>query len=178
MPSRGCPIKIPAVVVLLAVCTGCASKPPSSIGLAAVDEVSLAQVRDDGDAYLGSMVRWGGVITEVDNKPDTTLVFLVEHELRKNERPVTDSASAGRFVARFDGFIDPLVYKAGRPLTVVGRIDGGLQRAIGQYQYRFPIVAVRDSHLWPESVKVQPYYYYPPPWWYQEYYYPNPYPYW
>jgi outer membrane lipoprotein len=62
---------------------------------------------------------------------------------------------------------------------VVGRIDGGLQRAIGQYQYRFPIVAVRDSHLWPESVKVQPYYYYyPPPWWYQEYYYPNPYPYW
>lgn len=176
MKNRSWLVKIPVILALLAVCIGCAGKPASSISLAAVDAVSLAQVHGDGDAYQGTTVRWGGVITEVDNKAESTWIFLVEYELRNNERPVTDGASDGRFVARFNGFVDPLVYKVGWPLTVLGRIDGSLQRAIGEYQYRFPIVAVRDSHLWAETVKVQPFYY-PPPWWYRDYYYPYPYPY-
>ena len=169
---------IVALIALIALCSACASKPATSIGLAVVDDVSLAQVRAAGDAYQGSTVRWGGVITEVDNKPDTTRIFLVGRELRNNEKPFTDGASEGRFVARFDGFVDPLVYKVGRPLTVVGRIDGSLRRAIGEYEYSFPIVAVRDSHLWAEAVRIQPYYP-PPPWWYRDYYYyPYPYPDW
>jgi outer membrane lipoprotein len=170
-------MKTLVIVSLIAACSACASKPASLISLAVVDDVSLAQVRADSSAYQGSTVRWGGVITEVENKADTTWVFLVGRELRNNEKPITDSLSDGRFVARFNGFIDPLVYKLGRPLTVVGRIDGSLQRAIGEFEYRFPIVAVRDSHLWAEAVKIRPYYY-PPPWWYRNYYYhPYPYPY-
>jgi len=112
-------VKCIVFLLLLALSAGCASKPASSISLAVVDDVSLTQARDDADAYLGSTVRWGGVVTEVENKADETWVFLVSRALKDNEEPITDGQSEGRFIASFSGFIDPLVYKAGRPLTVV-----------------------------------------------------------
>ena len=155
---------------------GCASKPPSSISLAVVDDVALPQVQLDAERYTGSTVRWGGIVTEVENKTDRTWVLLVARALKDNEKPVVDGASDGRFIASFSGFIDPLVYKPGRPLTVVGSIEGSTVRAIGEYDYSFPIVTVRDSHLWAEPSKT-PVYYAPPPFLYYDRYYYHPYPY-
>ena len=113
-------VKYPGLVMLLLIGVGCASKPASSISQAVVDDVSLAQVRGAGDAYLGSTVRWGGMVTEVENKADKTWVFLVGRALKDNEKPISDSPSEGRFIASFSGFIDPLVYKAGRPAADCG----------------------------------------------------------
>ena len=169
-------LKCPGLLMCLVICVGCASKPASSISQAVVEDVSLKQVRSAGDAYLGTNVRWGGVVTEVENKADKTWVFLVGRALRDDEQPVSDSPSEGRFIASFDGFIDPLVYKAGRPLTVVGSIDGSTARPIGEYDYQFPIVTVRDSHLWAEPIKTRVHYA-PPPYWYYDMRYYHPYPY-
>lgn len=167
-------MKALGIIALLAVFSGCASKPPSSVGLAVVDDVTLATVRAAGDAYLGSTVRWGGIITATENKADHTLVFVVARTLENNEQPLSNSASDGRFVARFNGFVDPLVYKADRRLTVVGQIDGSLVRPIGEFDYRFPLVAVSDSRLFAEPAKIRNYYY-PDPWLYHPYYY-HPFP--
>jgi len=104
------------------------------------------------------------------------LGILVSRALKDDAKPITDGQSEGRFIASFNGFIDPLVYKAGRPLTVVGVIDGSTLRAIGEYDYSFPIVAVRDSHLWPEPSKTRVYYA-PPPYWYYDMHYYRRYPY-
>jgi len=169
-------VKCTVFLLLLTICVGCASKPASSISQAVVDEVTLTQARSAGDAYLGSIVRWGGIVTEVENKADKTWVFLVGRALRDDEKPISDSPSEGRFIASFDGFIDPLVYKAGRPLTVVGSIEGSTVRPIGEYDYQFPIVTVRDSHLWADPVKTRVYYA-PPPYWYYDMHYYHPYPY-
>lgn len=168
------------IVALLLLGSGCASKPPSSVGLAVVDDVTLATVRAAGESYQGSTVRWGGVITATENKADHTLVFIAARALEDNEQPLTDSASDGRFVARFDGFLDPLVYKTNRRLTVVGQIDGHLVRPIGEFDYRFPLVVVRDSRLFAEALRPRPYYY-PDPWLYHGHFYhhyPHRYPYW
>ena len=170
-------MKVFVSILMLLLIAGCASKPASSISQALVDDVSLTQARADVDRYLGSSVRWGGVVTEVENKADKTWVFVVGRELKDNEKPITDSSSDGRFIASFDGFIDPLVYKSGRPLTVVGQIEGSTVRSIGEFEYRFPIVAVRDSRLWAEPVKTRVYYPPPPPFWYYDMYYYHPYPY-
>jgi len=168
-------VKSTVFLLLLTVIAGCASKPASSISLAVVDDVSLAQARADSDAYLGSTVRWGGVVTEVENKADHTWIFLVSRALKDNEKPIRDGHSEGRFIASFSGFVDPLVYKPGRPLTVVGSLERSTVRAIGEYDYSFPVVAVRDSHLWAEPVKTRVYYA-PPPIWYYDMHYYHPYP--
>ena len=162
-------------LAVIGLVTGCAS-PSSSISQVAVDAVTLTDARQDPQSHEGALVRWGGVITEVENKPDSTLVLMVERELRDNEKPISDGASEGRFIARFQGFIDPLVYKTGRPLTVVGRLNGSRIRPIGEYDYRFALVEVRDSHLWSEPSKT-PVYYPPPPVWYYDLHYYHRYPY-
>ena len=169
-------MKCTTLILLITVCAGCASKPASSVSLAVVDDVSLTQARADVDAYLGSTVRWGGVVTEVENKADRTWIILVGRALKDDAKPIADGHSDGRFIASFNGFIDPEVYKAGRPLTVVGEIEGGTVRAIGEYDYHFPVVTVRDSHLWAEPVKTRLYYTSPPYWYYDMHYY-HPYPY-
>ena len=168
-------MKLLSIVPVLMVCGGCAANPAASISQAIVDDVSLTQARSAADAYMGSTVRWGGVVTEVENKADKTWVFLVGRVLRDDAKPITDSDSEGRFIASYNGFVDPLVYKSGRPLTVVGSIEGSTERAIGEYDYRFPVVAVRDSYLWDEPVKTN-IYYAPSPFVYDYRYY-HPYPY-
>ena len=152
-------------IVLLAIIlltTGCASKP--AITLAEVDDVTLDRVLGSDDAYDGDRVRWGGMVDQVENKADHTLVFVVARELNDDAKPQPDSNSEGRFVARFTGFIDPQVYREGRPLTVVGSLQGSVVRPIGEYDYRFPLVMVRDSHLWADPDKTKVYYHpYPSP---------------
>ena len=167
-------VKVLSVVLVLIACGGCAANPAASLSQAIVDDVSLTQVRGAADAYMGSIVRWGGVVTDVENKADKTWVFLVGRALRDDQEPIADGASEGRFIASFNGFVDPLIYKSGRPLTVVGSIEGSAVRAIGEYDYRFPVVAVRDSYLWEEPVKTKVIYAPAPRY---DYYYYHPYPY-
>ena len=167
-------MKVLSIVLVLAACGGCAANPAASLSQAIVDDVSLTQARGAADAYMGSTVRWGGVVTDVENKADKTWVFLVGRALHDDQEPITDGASEGRFIASFNGFVDPLIYKSGRPLTVVGSIEGSAVRAIGEYDYRFPVVAVRDSYLWEEPVKTKVIYAPAPRY---DYYYYHPYPY-
>lgn len=172
-----------SVIILLALLAGCASKPPSAISQMEVEPLSLATVRLNVDRHIGATVRWGGVISRIDNRAENTWVELVGRPLHDRDRPITDGVSEGRFIASFQGFADPMVYKVGRPLTVVGKISGQTTRAIGDYDYNFPIVSVIDSHLWNQTTRVitpyyAPYPYYPPIWWHSDihfhHYYPRP----
>lgn len=155
---------------------GCATQVPLAIKDAPPGNPSLAEVRQTPQRFVGTTIRWGGVITQVENKPDRTWVELVSRELRSNGEPITGSRSEGRFVASFAGFVDPIVYSAGQRLTVAGTIKGETTHAIGEYDYTFPVVAVSASFLWAEEtepVRYDP----PPPWYYDPWwpYYPGPY---
>lgn len=164
-----------SLVFLMALLTACASKPPEPISKVPPENLTLTRVRTDIDRYLGSEVRWGGVITSIENKADRTWIEIIRRELRGNGRPITNSKSDGRFIASFAKFVDPEVYESGRSLTVVGTIDDKVSRPIGEYDYLFPIVSVEGSFLWKKRAAV-PVSAYPPPWWYYDpWYHPWPY---
>ncbi len=157
----------------------CASKPPASIARVPPNDPGLTWVRADIDRNIGTEVRWGGVIGKVENKTDATWIEIVRYPLRDNGRPNTAGLSDGRFIASFAGFVDPVVYKTGRPLTVLGVVDGKVRRAIGEYDYVFAIVRVEGAHLW----QVEPNYRapvydpFPPPWWYYDFHFRYGWPY-
>jgi outer membrane lipoprotein len=159
-----------SIIVIAAIAAGCASKPPPSIARIPLENPALARVLLDLDRFTGSEVRWGGEITRVENRATETWVEIVRRELRDNGRPETSGKSDGRFIASFKGFVDPVVYEVGRPLTVIGTIEDQITRPIGEYDYRFPVVVVESSYLWKE-VTVAPGPYYPGPWWYYDFYY-------
>lgn len=137
---------------------------------------ALSRVRANPTAYTGQKVHWGGRIARVDNQPHDTLIEVVQQPLSSDGRPESTPTSEGRFIARFDGFLDPAIFAPGKRLTVSGTVHGTRKGRIGDYQYQFPVVNVVDYRLWP---KYRPprIIYYRDPWWPGPYFGPYPWPY-
>lgn len=167
-------IGYPFVVLIL---FGCAATGPLPVSQTPVSQVPVAEVRADPSRFIGTEVRWGGVITQVENKTKDTWVEIVSRPLRRSGQPRESGGSSGRFIAVFEGFFDPVVYQKGLQLTVLGSITGQTKRSIGEHDYSFPMVSVTASYLWPEAPDPD-YYNYPPHWWYYDPwpYYRWPYP--
>lgn len=157
--------KIISIVVLVLI--GCASQPPVSIRKIPADNLSVAEVRANSTGFSGAEVRWGGEITRVDNKPSQTWVEIISRELKKNGKPQQEGQSSGRFIASFQGFVDPVDFELGRQVTVLGAIEGKTTRLIGEHEYSFPVVSVTGFHLWPlEPEYIE--YDSMPPWWHYD----------
>ena len=154
---------------------GCTSNVPEAIRTAPPRDVAVAEARADPEALSGSEVRWGGVIAAVENARDETRIEVVSRPLDRAGRPESGDRSAGRFLARFQGFLDPAVYAAGRELTVRGTLDGVVSRPIGEFPYRFPVVDVYSHRLWQPLPEPGPYMH--DPFWYRPWYSDPWYPY-
>jgi outer membrane lipoprotein len=126
------------------------------------------EVRADPERFLGSQVRWGGVISGVDNRADDTLVEVVARPLGSSGRPRETDTTQGRFLARVPGFLDPAVYRTGREITVLGKVAGLESRPVGDYPYPYVRVDAQAHYLWAVREPVRDPYY--PHWWYDPWY--------
>ncbi|MBA2410381.1 MAG: Slp family lipoprotein [Gammaproteobacteria bacterium] len=165
----------------------CASQIPHQIQNAPADSPSVSAARVDVKGLVGTRVRWGGTIASVENGASQTLIEVVARSLSESARPSESDVSQGRFLARFQGFLDPAIYTNGRQLTVVGALKGEETRTIDQFDYSYPVVAVESHHLWDPLPEYQyardpylhsPYYYDPffyDPFLYSPYYWRRPY---
>lgn len=169
---------------MLPALAACATNVPEAIREAPPDDVSVAEVRRDSDAYTGRHVRWGGTIAGVENGKTETRLEVVARDLDRSGRPRAVDRSAGRFVARVEGFLDPAVYSNGRQITIAGTLAGATARTIGEYPYRYPVVKTETVYLWePPPERERRSYYHEPfwgpwgPWgsWHDPFY---PYPWW
>ncbi len=140
---------LPALVALLLV-SACATIPSPLQG----DYASIAPA----DApSAGSAVRWGGEIIEVRPRADATCFEILSRELSASARPRPGDTSGGRFLACRAGFYDPAIFRAGRELTITGRVDGSEETLVGEYRYRLPRVAADVIYLWPERIEREAY---------------------
>ncbi|WP_088330788.1 Slp family lipoprotein [Lacimicrobium sp. SS2-24] len=133
---------------------GC-STVPESIKLE--NDSNLAnyqQVSANPQKAAGTKIRWGGVIARVDNLKQHTRLEMLYYPLRHYGRPITSEESAGRFRVYIDGFLDPMVYKTGRLITVVGEAGGSESGTVGEHQYVFPVVNASGYHMWDERDRV------------------------
>ena len=139
---------------------GCASiVPPELVGQ--VDrQVTGADLLREPLRYVGRTILVGGEFLLVHNIPEQTELEILERPLRYEEPMVTDR-SAGRFLIRQPGFLDPAVYAVGRRVTVVGTVTGVERRKIGEVEYQYPVLESRRLKLWPLQTA---YYPYPPSW--------------
>lgn len=117
-------------------------------------------------------MRWGGTIASVQNRADATWIEIVERELGAYGRPLETDRSEGRFLARFDGYLDASIYKVDRPITIFGVVKGQVSGFIGDYSYNFPLVHVASHYLWREHDPYADYRYRDPYWDYPYWYYP------
>ena len=143
--------------------------------------VTFEQLIKNPDQYVGHSVLLGGVIVETTNKNDGTLLEVYQTELDSSGEPQNIDVSKGRFLAWDKDFLDSQIYRSGRRITIVGTVKGVELRKIGEVDYHYPYLVIKDIFLWRNvRIRVYPRYYwdyYGPTWWYP-YPYGWYYPYW
>jgi outer membrane lipoprotein len=152
---------------------GCSSKVPLVIRTPVDGDIRVDEVQQNSERFSGLRVRWGGEIISVENLADETHIEILSQRLNKSGKPISDSKSRGRFIARMEGFLDPQDYPKERQITVVGRIEDVIEKPVGDYPYAYPRVEVGNYYLWPKQ-KV----YHPPRYYYDPFFDPMFYPYW
>jgi outer membrane lipoprotein len=86
--------------------------------------ISFPALQQNPDSYKGKVVVLGGQIITTTVKADETWIEVLEKPLDYQQRPSDTDKSSGRFLVRFQGFLDPAIYASGRKLTVAGQVDG------------------------------------------------------
>ncbi len=159
-------------LVLILLMAACSSSIPVEIRQTLVNAPGVAQVRGQPDSYLSQQVRWGGMILETENKQNSSWLTIIAFPLSDRGEPQTSARSPGRFIARVDEFLEPLVYGRDRLITVKGSFSKTEMLKVGEYPYLYPVIDVEHYYLWP--VKQVPHYVdYPPYWRYDPWYYPS-----
>jgi outer membrane lipoprotein len=122
---------------------------PAAVKNVPVSKLSYTQASSDPNSYKGTPVRWGGVIIDVENEENETLVQVLSYPLDYTGRPQSTKQSEGRFVVKSAEFLDPAVYKKDREITVAGELEGDIERQIGKKTVRLPLLSSTAIYMWP-----------------------------
>jgi outer membrane lipoprotein len=153
--------------ILLIVVASCAPFSPQ-VMQEVKKEIAFSEAIKAPESFKGEAVIWGGVIIETLARSEDTLLIVRQTDLDFQKQPKDLDISAGRFIIRYKGFLDPAIYSKDREITVAGKIAGKEERPVGDYRYTYPVIDALDLRLWEKRIEV-PYYY--DPWLY-----PGPYP--
>ncbi len=86
--------------------------------------LTFGEIQRDPKSYLGRTVLWGGIIIETTNRDLETYIKVTKTALDYEKRPTKVDRSEGRFMIQYKGFLDPVIYKEGRRITIVGEVAG------------------------------------------------------
>lgn len=111
------------------------------------------QVATAPQNFAHAQVVWGGEVIGVDNFKDDTRLRILGYPLDSSQRPRFKQPTVGRFIAVVPGFLDPMNFPSGTPVTVRGRIEGAQVLPVGQATYTYTSVSVgrADLHRWSAS---------------------------
>jgi len=135
------------LLLLLLQAAGCAPVISRSVLDSVEPGVTFSDIVKAPAEREGAMVVFGGRVIGVENLQDVSLLEVLEYPLGRNLRPLPGRASGGRFLARFHGFMDPLVYR-GRLITVAGTLREPITRSLGKAEYRYPLIDAKESYRW------------------------------
>jgi len=127
-------------------------------------DLSFSAVLANPEAYEGETVIWGGEVINTLNEEGLSLIKVLQIPIDYTGMPEDEEKSHGRFMARVQGYADPEIYRKGRMLTLAGKIAGKKIEALGEMEYAYPLVDVKEIHLWKQYYG--PYGAYPPPYGY------------
>jgi outer membrane lipoprotein len=126
---------------------GCASTVPVEIRNPLPASPELDAVLGDADRYSGQFVRWGGTVVAVHTQGGELIVEVEAAPLNDSGRPVTSTATGGRFLVRAPLGADAGKYRVDRPLTVFGRLSGQAA-GLSASGVQLPLVDVHRAQSW------------------------------
>ncbi len=156
---------LPVFLAVLVALSGCAPVLSSQVRREAAPHLSFAEVLRNPNVHMGKLFIWSGTILETENTPDVTVITVLQNPSDREGRPRDLDVSEGRFLARVQRYLDPAIYAEGRLVTVAGELTGTEVRPLGAMDYTYPILEVKEIHLWPKPVDRYPAGVYPRYYW-------------
>ena len=114
-------------------------------------KITFSELIKDPNAYRGKVVLLGGVIVKAVNKKEGTLLEVYQTRLDREGRPVQLDISEGRFLALYKGLLDSEIYRKGRKVTIAGVVQGEKVLPLGEIEYHYPYLLIKEIHLWKEE---------------------------
>lgn len=146
-------------ILIIGLC-GCTYAVSKKYRQEADPELSYDKVKENPKAFAGAIVIWGGKIVDTVNHAGGTDLIVLEIPLENGEVPSGSvQESRGRYIARSGQFLDPEIYSRGKLITLAGEVDGQETRPLGQMQYTYPILLIRELHTWKIEWAYPPAYY-------------------
>ena len=140
-----------SVIALAGFLGGC-SHVMSEAGRATVDRsISYADIRKNPEALAGKNVLVGGVIAGTRSSGDVMQLEVAQLELFENGVPDESSHSDGRFLVVSGELIDPLFYRPGAFVTIIGEIKGQQVQKLEGVDYRYPLISAREIRVFRAS---------------------------
>jgi len=133
---------------------GCVPRVFSPEALKLVDPgLSFAMIKDNPVKYVGRNVLIGGTIAGVKNSVQGGELEVVEFPVTEEGQPVDSAVSGGRFLAYGKGFLDPLIFKPGMMVSIVGEVTGKRTLPLDTIDYTYPVLDIKELYLWkPEQM--------------------------
>lgn len=124
----------------------------SEAGLKGVDQsLAYSAVKKNPELLVGKQVLVGGVIAGIRSSDDVIMLEVTQLELLNNGVPDEASPSGGRFLAISSELIDPLLYRPGNFVTIIGEIKGKLIQKLESVDYSYPLISVKELRMFRAS---------------------------
>lgn len=138
-------------VVLVSFLTGCAHV-MSEPGLALVDRsINYTDIRKNPETFAGKHVLVGGIIVGTRSSGDVMQLEVAQLELLSNGVPNDLLMSGGRFLVVSGELLDPLFYRPGALITIIGEIKGQAIQKLEGADYRYPLVSAKEIRVFPTT---------------------------
>ena len=140
------------IMLVIGCATGISQQSRSKVTYAG----TFSDLQKTPDAYKGEVIMLGGKILETNVSSTLSKLTVLQLSLGNNGQPVNLDQSRGRFIVQSKQFLDPAIYQKGILLTLVGKLKGSKIRAIGSFDYVYPLVEPIEIKLWPMEIFTQP----------------------
>jgi outer membrane lipoprotein len=152
-------------LALLSACSPALNRETMKRGLR---DIPFDQMRADPGIFKGKLFILGGIIVVTRLTEQGSLIEALSVPVDSQGYLEEDKQGQGRFLAllpRSKGFLDPIVYRKGRQLTLAGEFVETRKGRIDELEYTYPFFEIKELTLWEEPKNYYPPYYYGYPYW-------------
>ena len=167
-----------SLILFFLIFTGCAPIISKQLKREVSKDITFKEVIKDPETYKGKVILLSGIILGCKNTKEGTLIEMLQKPAGMEGRPKGGDESDGRFLALYDGYLDTAIYSRGREATVAGEIKEKRRLPLGEIEYTYPLILIREIHLFKpkKEERFHPYpypYWWYPPWGWHSYWYPG-----
>ncbi len=124
----------------------------SEAGLRLADRsVPYAEVNNNPEKFAGKVILLGGIIAGTRSSGDVIMLEVAQLELFNSGVPDEFSKSGGRFLAVSGELIDPVIYRPGQFVTIIGEVKGKKIQHLEGADYPYPLISVKELRLFRSS---------------------------